>query len=119
MYWLACIFFFLLYLFYKLLFSNFTKNNLNEKVIITEFFKYKYEFNGLNKYYNLDYIETESSGSKIESEDKDTYDNDMPFLIIIGTFDSLNNFIITFKDFLQDGKANNNFISVFLNQKLA
>ncbi|CAG8795812.1 19303_t:CDS:2, partial [Dentiscutata erythropus] len=63
---------------------------------------------------------SKSESSSSESEDEVIYYNNLPHLIIMDSPDSPNNFISTFSDFLrQNGGANNNFISAFLNQELA
>ncbi|CAG8734125.1 22775_t:CDS:2 [Dentiscutata erythropus] len=110
-----------LYTFYELVFPSFTEINSDGEVIIT---KFKREFDGLSEYYDSDYTETESSNdsSDIETESGDevTYNNNLPPPMIMDSPDSPNNFISTFSDFLkQNGGANNNFISAFLNQELA
>ncbi|CAG8521392.1 12959_t:CDS:1, partial [Dentiscutata erythropus] len=64
--------------------------------------------------------ESKSKSSSSESEDEVTYYNNLSPPMIMDLPDSPNDFISTFSDFLrQNGGANNNFISAFLNQELA
>ncbi|CAG8741746.1 26688_t:CDS:2, partial [Racocetra persica] len=64
--------------------------------------------------------ESKSKLSNFESEDEVIYYNNLSSLMIMDSPDSLNDFISIFSDFLkQNDGANNNFISVFLNQELA
>ena len=69
---------FLLYIFYELLFLDFTVINSDEEVIIIKFFKYHMVMDhlNLNEYYDLKYFKT---NPETESENEYIYSNNMPF----------------------------------------
>ncbi|RIA84449.1 hypothetical protein C1645_832259 [Glomus cerebriforme] len=58
--------------------------------------------------------ESESEPSSFESEDEVAYDNDVPSPMIMGTVNTLNDFITTFNDYLRQADGTQNIISAFL-----
>ncbi|RIA91008.1 hypothetical protein C1645_822582 [Glomus cerebriforme] len=75
----------------------------------------------LSEYYNSEYTETESeySSSEEESENEEVaYNNNAPPPIIMGMADTLNDFVITFNDYLRQADGAQNIIFTFLSQEL-
>jgi hypothetical protein len=71
----------------------------------------------LSKYYDSEYIETESSSSETDSEDEDIYRNNVSPPIIMST-DTPNDFISTFQDYLrQPGIVNNSVLRLLINSQ--
>ena len=58
--------------------------------------------------------ESESEPSSSESEDEVAYDNDVPSSMIMGTVNTLNDFITAFNDYLRQAGGAQNIIFVFL-----
>ncbi|CAG8648695.1 10222_t:CDS:2, partial [Dentiscutata erythropus] len=100
--------------------KNISKKNidqLNPNIHIENFDEDYYCF---DSEFSSSKTESKSESSSSESEDEVIYYNNLPHPMITDSPDSPNNFISTFSDFLrQNGSANNNFISAFLNQELA
>ncbi|RGB37067.1 hypothetical protein C1646_757394 [Rhizophagus diaphanus] len=96
---------FSLHTFYELLFPDFTAIDSDREAIITKFSKHKREFNGLSKYCDTDYSETESSSSEADSSDPETDSEaedaeDVPPLMIMGTADTTNDLLPHLEIFL-------------------
>ncbi|RIA82497.1 hypothetical protein C1645_835255 [Glomus cerebriforme] len=90
----------------KLLFPDFTATDSDGEIIITKFFKHHKVMRNLDlsEYYDSEYTETESecSSSEDESEDEEViYNNNTPPPIIMGTADTLNNFVTAFNNYLR------------------
>ncbi len=71
----------------------------------------------LSEYYDSKYTETESECFNFEDESENEeviYNNNVPPLIIIGMTNTLNDFVITFNDYLKQADGTQNIISAFL-----
>ncbi|RIA82850.1 hypothetical protein C1645_834712 [Glomus cerebriforme] len=93
------------------------------EIIITKFFKHHKVMKNLDlsEYYDSEYteIESECSSSEDESEDEEvTYNNNASPLIIMGMANTLNDFVITFNNYLRQADSIQNIIFTFLSREL-